>query len=312
MKKILAVTMLVMILLGTVLTNASGETITINGVKYMLSDVESFTDISMIEKQAQNLYKALSGFPKVKSYVYLVNSSRTVDLKKDVTAVPGIYPAIQKYFSKSTTEYLHLDSLEQYADFYYASDHHWNYRGSYTGYCDIIRINKKKKEPVLEPKETVTFPVKFNGSMNSRGGDSSGDQFVVYRFDYPKMKIEVNGVRQASYGNQETYFAGKIMKQQKFNHYSKFYGGDYGLIHFETDRTDRGSLVLFSNSFSNAINLLLASHFHHLWVIDFRYFLPEQNKAFHLSDILAQKDVKVLILGDGQYCTQNKPYQKLR
>lgn len=312
MKKILAVTMLVMILLGTVFTNASGETITINGVKYMLSDVESFTDISMIEKQAQNLYKALSGFPKVKSYVYLVNSSRTVDLKKDVTAVPGIYPAIQKYFSKSTTEYLHLDSLEQYADFYYASDHHWNYRGSYTGYCDIIRMLFGKKEPVLEPKETVTFPVKFNGSMNSRGGDSSGDQFVVYRFDYPKMKIEVNGVRQASYGNQETYFAGKIMKQQKFNHYSKFYGGDYGLIHFETDRTDRGSLVLFSNSFSNAINLLLASHFHHLWVIDFRYFLPEQNKAFHLSDILAQKDVKVLILGDGQYFTQNKPYQKLR
>ena len=312
MKKILAVTVLVMILLGTVFTNASCETITINGVKYMLSDVESFTDIPMIEKQAQNLYKALSGFPKVKSYVYLINSSRTVDLKKDVTAVPGIYPAIQKYFSKSATEYLHLDSLEQYADFYYASDHHWNYLGSYTGYCDIIRMLFGKKEPVLEPKETVTFPVKFNGSMNSRGGDSSGDQFVVYRFDYPKMKIEVNGVRQASYGNQETYFAGKIMKQQKFYHYAKFYGGDYGLIHFETERTDRGSLVLFSNSFSNPINLLLASHFHHLWVIDFRYFLPEQNKAFHLADILAQKDVKVLVLGDGQYFTQNKPYQKLR
>ena len=101
MKKILAVTVLVMILLGTVFTNASGETITINGVKYMLSDVESFTDIPMIEKQAQNLYKALSGFPKVKSYVYLVNSSRTVDLKKDVTAVPAFIRPFRNTFQRA-------------------------------------------------------------------------------------------------------------------------------------------------------------------------------------------------------------------
>ena len=312
MKKILVITVLVVILLSAVYTHASCDTITINGINYVLSSVENYKDIPMIENQAKNLYDALSDYPEVRTYVYLVNSSRTVDLNKDVSAVPDVYKAIEEYFSESTTDYLRLDSLEQYAEYFYSTDHHWNYQGSYAGYCQIVRMLLGEEEPVLQPLETVVFPVRFNGSMNSsQGSGSSAEQFTVYRFDYPDMTISVNGVRQASYGNQEIYFAGKYSKQPKFNHYSKFYGGDYGLIHFETERTDRGNLVLFSNSFSNAINLLLASHFHHLWVIDFRYFLPEQNNSFHLPEILAQGDVQVLMLGDGLYFTQNNPYQKL-
>ena len=312
MKKNLFIIVGMMIMLSIVSSVAFSETITINGLEYKISKPENYTDLPMVEQQAKNLYETLEDYPDVRSYVYLVNSSRTVNLKEDVTAVPPVYQAIQKYFTKSTTDYLHLDSLEQYAEYYYTTDHHWNYQGSYAGYCQIIRMLLGEDEPVLEPEETITFPVKFNGSLNNKqGADNSKEQFTAYRFSYPKMKIVINGVRQASYGNQDLYFAGKYTRMEKVNHYAKFYGGDYGMVHIETDQTDSGTLVMFSNSFSNAINLLLASHFHHLWIVDFRYYLAGLDPDFHLKDILAEDNVQVLVLGDGVFFTQNNPYQKL-
>lgn len=289
------------------------NTVTINGTVYKLSNPDNFTDLSMVELQAKNLYEALADHPEVPTYVYLINSSRTVNVREDVTAVPVVYKAIEKYFTKSTTDYLHLDSLEQYAEYFYTTDHHWNYKGSYAGYCQIVRMLLGEDEPVLEPVETVTFPVRFNGSMNKnlRLQDSK-ELFTVYRFEYPEMKIEVNGLPKAAIGGQETYFAGRYSTNALFNHYGKFYGGDNELVHIETERTDRGNLILFSNSFSNAIVQLLASHFHHLWVVDLRYFEPVMKKNFHFSEILEEGNVQVMLLGDGVFFTQKNPYQKLR
>ena len=59
------------------------------------------------------------------------------------------------------TDYLRIGSLEEYGRYFYTTDHHWNYRGSYAGYCQIVRMLLGEDEPVIEPAETVTFPVKF-------------------------------------------------------------------------------------------------------------------------------------------------------
>ena len=294
-------------------TGSAANSVIINGLEYKLSNPKNYMNLKMVEAQAKSLDQALADHPEVPTYVYLINSSRTVNVKEDVTAVPAVYEAIEKYFTKSTKDYLHLDSLEQYAEYFYTTDHHWNYKGSYAGYCQVVRMLLGEDEPVMEPVETVTFPVKFNGSMNKnlRLKDSQED-FTVYRFDYPEMKIEVNGLPRAALGSQEAYFAGKYSTNPLFNHYGKFYGGDNELVHIETDRTDRGNLIMFSNSFANAILPLLASHYHHLWMVDFRYFEPAMKKNINFMEILEEGNVQVLIMGDGVYFTLRNPYQKLR
>ena len=313
MKKILSLATAVMMLIGMISTAAAYDSVEINGMEYRLSTTDNYTDLSKVEQQAKFLYDALEDHPEVRTYVYLINSSRTVNVKDNISAVPVVYEAIEKYFSKSTTDYLHLDSLERYAEYYYTTDHHWNYKGSYAGYCQIIRMLLGPDEPLMEPVEEVTFPVKFNGSINrDLKVQDSKELFTVYRFDYPEMKIVINGVPKASYGNQQVYFDGKYSRLEKINHYAKFYGGDTGIVHIQTDRTDRGTLVVFSNSFSNPITQLLASHYHDLWVIDFRYYLAGQDKDFSFSEILNSGDVQVLLLGDGVFFSQANPYHKLR
>lgn len=312
-KKILLMAAVVMMLIGIIHTAAAYDSVEINGKEYRLSTTDNFTDLSKVEQQAKYLYDALADHPEVRTYVYLINSSRTVNVREDISAVPVVYEAIEKYFSKSTTDYLHLDSLEQYAEYYYTTDHHWNYKGSYAGYRQIIRMLLGEDEPLMEPVEEVTFPVKFNGSINRHLKlQDSKELFTVYRFDYPEMKIVINGVPKASYGNQQLYFDGKYSRLEMINHYAKFYGGDTGIVHIETDRTDRGTLVVFSNSFSNPITQLLASHYHDLWVIDFRYYLAGQDKDFDFSKILEEGNVQVLLLGDGVFFSQTNPYHKLR
>ena len=140
-----------MMLIGMISTAAAYDSVEINGMEYRLSTTDNYTDLSKVEQQAKFLYDALEDHPEVRTYVYLINSSRTVNVKDNISAVPVVYEAIEKYFSKSTTDYLHLDSLERYAEYYYTTDHHWNYKGSYAGYCQIIRMLLGPDEPLIEP-----------------------------------------------------------------------------------------------------------------------------------------------------------------
>ena len=314
-KRILSGIMIVFCLVSFCLTGSGTvyyASVVINGVRYKLGNPTQYYHPRNVEKQAKILYEALADQPQVSTYVYFVNSSRSVDVVRDVSAFPPAYELIQQYFTRSVTDYLHLDSQEQYARYFYTTDHHWNYEGSYTGYCQMIRMMLGEDEPLLEPQETVTFPVKFNGSINQQSGrQDSQENFTVYRFDYPEMKVEVNGRPKASYGNQETYLAGKYSRMPLANHYANFYGGDIGQLHLETDRTDRGNLLVFSNSFSNAVAMLLASHFHNTWVIDPRHYKTSMKKPFSISNSVQEWDIdRILLLGDAHYFAQSNVYQK--
>lgn len=304
---------LLLLCLTVVLTGAAAtsyRSVEIGGMTYLLEDPARYNAPKVVAHQADTLYKALRNHPEVKTYVYLVNSSRTVDVLKDVTAEPKLYRDIRASYSESVTDYLRINSLEEYGQYFYTTDHHWNYRGSYAGYCQIVHMLLGEKEPVIEPVETVTFPVKFNGSLNKNSHkNDSREDFTVYRFNYPEMKIDVGGKPRDRYGNQDAYFSGRYSTASYVNHYNSFYGGEVDVLHVETERADRGNLIVFSNSQSDALNLLLASHFHHTWIVDLRHYRGGSG-FFPLSRMVEQWDLdQVLILGDGLYFTQGCTYQ---
>ncbi len=291
-------------------SDISYRSVEIGGMTYLIEDPSRFYQPRYIAKQAESLYQGLKDHPEIKTYVYLVNSSRTVDILGDVTGEPKMFGDIRSCFSESETDYLRFASLEDYGQYFYTTDHHWNYRGSYAGYCQIVRMLLGEDEPVLEPAETVTFPVKFNGSLNKNTHRSdSKEDFTVYRFDYPKMKLEIDGKPRSSYGNQEAYFSGRFSLSALANHYNNFYGGEVGVLHADTGRKDRGNLLVFSNSMSDALNLLLASHFSQTWIVDIKHYRGG-NGFFHISEMADEWGIdQVLILGDGYYFAQEYRYQ---
>lgn len=278
---------------------------------YLIEDYQIYFLPDKAITQAKSFNKVLSAFPDVETYVYLANSSRSVDFD-NLGVVPPLYELIQEYYPNSKTEMLPMDSFEDYCCYYYKTDHHWNYQGSYLGYQQIIRMLLGEDEPLMQPIETVEFPVCFNGSLNKLiSRENSDENFTVYRFDFPEMTVRINGKRKNSYGKQDAYFDGKYSKKNKLtNHYGEFYGGDQGLVQFTTGDESKENILVFAGSFSNAINMLIASHFNNTYFVDMRHYREDMEERFNLTQSIKKWNItKVLLLGDGYFFKWGTTYR---
>ena len=180
-----------------------------------------------------------------------------------------------------------------------------------TGGTDSLRMLLGEGEPLLEPVETVEFPVMFNGSYNKDMNVQTSDEpFTVYRFDYPQMSVKVNEKWQKAYGRQTEYFAGRYSGKALTNHYMSFYGGDMALVSFNTNQPEKENIIVFSNSFSNAVDMLIASHFNRTYFVDQRHYARDMERDFSLSRAIKEWNIsKVLLLGDGSFFSLDAAYR---
>ena len=236
-------------------------------------------------------------------YVYLVNSSKSIDFD-DPGKEPPLWTLLRECYPDSKMDCLEIGSIGEFCNYFYKTDHHWNYKGAYEGYREIIRLLLGEDEPLLEPAETVEFPFTFNGSFNKRLGRTDCDElFTVYRFEYPEMKIWLNRGRRNAIGKAQAYFAGKISSRNDLtNHYGEFYGGNIGLVQMCTDRPEKENVMIFSNSYECAVNMLVASHFNNTLVVDKREFEDELGGIVTVDDLIRQYGVtKILLMGDATF-----------
>lgn len=247
-----------------------------------------------------NTYIPLDG--SVKKYIYFIESPRCVNMAADLSGENEIYRKILDEYESTATDSLALDHYSQYLDWFYVTDHHWNHKGSYQAYCDIIDMMFGPEEEKLVPIEEVEFEdIPFNGSFHSMlNYYHSPENFKVYRFpEYVPYKVTVNGSPAKTYGNYDRYFAGKYQRMTVYNHYNAFYGGDRSELILETNRPEKKTLLMFSNSYSDAIKLLLLQHYDAIYAIDPRFYELEMGKKFNAKKYIQKHEIDdVLILGD--------------
>ncbi|MBP5463397.1 MAG: winged helix DNA-binding domain-containing protein, partial [Lachnospiraceae bacterium] len=82
-------------------------------------------------------------------YVYLINSSRSVNLD-DPQAETTLWKLLQECYPDCTLDCLKIDSVDAYCNYFYQTEHHWNYKGSYEGYKAIIRMMLGEDEPLMQ------------------------------------------------------------------------------------------------------------------------------------------------------------------
>ena len=253
--------------------------------------------------QQYNTYIPLDG--TVKKYVYFIESPRCVNMASDLSGENEIYVKIRDEFETTATDTLALDHYTDYTNWFYMTDHHWNHKGSYQAYCDIIDMMFGPEEEKIVPIEEVVFEdIPFNGSFHSKLGYSrSTEPFAVYRFpDFVPYKVTVNGSPAKTYGSWDRYFSGKYQRATVYNHYNGFYGGDRSELILRTDRPEKKTLLMFSNSYSDALKLLLLQHYDAIYAIDPRFYENEMGKKFNAQKYIEQHEIDdVLILGDVQF-----------
>jgi len=248
------------------------------------------------EKDINKLTKTVQKYAPI--YYYILNDSNNFNFSSN----EQIYD-FSKYLDGVPHTQLHFNTYNDYKKYFYKTDHHWNYYGSYEGYKAIINMLFDGKEEPLKPEKLVDFNVEFRGSM-SRDTQiyNFKDDFKGYKFnfddhnEYLDKKIDI-------YGGQENYFDGKIENDLLTGHYGKFYGDDRGEIIFDYyDNKDRENLLIMATSYSNPINNLIASHFHKTYVVDLRHYENANGEKFNYKEYIRENNIdKVLIIGNYTY-----------
>ncbi len=233
--------------------------------------------------------------------LYFIQNSRSVDFDRpghgdnicnrilSAFEGAGLTPAACGEFS--------LTDYGDYCKWFYQTDHHWNNRGSYRGYREIVEL-MGKGEPLPVGAE-IAFPFVFNGSYARQTNRLCADEpFRVYSFDLPKYTVTMNGKR-GKYGRMDAYLKGRYEAEPLTNHYANCYGGEYGEIVYDFGTEGKGTLLMIASSYSNPINALIASHFDRTVVVDPRYWEFWAEKPFDPAETASVCGADtILLLGD--------------
>ncbi len=263
-------------------------------------------------------------------YVYYIEGD--IDIRYDTKKITGIYEFLKDNLSLAQNHIacFKVRNFEEYKRDFNKTDHHWQYIGSYKGYKEVFHLLNLDKEG-----ETLNKPITPNSSYGVSDDcppklvegykpvlisrlyhdskcrvtgtpDMFYDKFYVYAFDYVPMKIIINGEK-GEYGKQEEFLKNKDIALEYNLKYGLFYGGDEGEIIFDTGRKNRPSILIFGNSFDNAILKLIAGHFNKTYSIDLRHYEKTMGKPFLIDEYMKTHIIdKVLFIGNQDILKQKE------
>lgn len=201
--------------------------------------------------------------------------------------------------------YINMNNVyreKSYKEYYTKTDHHYSFEGAYTAYLELIKKMQqdgKLSESHLEDKwEVVTLPNPFVGSRNKQ----------IYNLYPTKDKIQL-GIQQ----NQtpyEKYTNGKPDPKFYFYNtdsskgvsYGAYMGGDLAETVIKTNKKELPNVLIFGDSFTNALEPLLYIHFNETRILDLRHY-----KQMSLYDYIEKykPDVVIMVRDDLSYESLN-------
>lgn len=191
-----------------------------------------------------------------------------------------------------------VDSFRDFAEYFYQTDHHWNHIGSYKGYVQLCR-DMGLSDP-LEKGEEFLVANRLTGSKRSLVNytDAFSESMYAYHFDFPSMEITVNGEAVEDYGQQNQDAQAAYASRAPMT-YSRYYGADMGEVIFTTADEEKENILVFGDSYDNAILKLLATHFHKTCSVDLRYYEHYMGKPFDFSAYVSEHEIdRVLFIGN--------------
>lgn len=224
-------------------------------------------------------------------YVYYIDTDANYNFENDYkTDDFSIIKNNVRLNSNNIAEFT-IDSFDEYKEYFYKTDHHWNYKGSYKAFTDIAEL--MDLDTIPDNSNEVCLKGYFDGSKLKSIAhiDIVKDNVCVYDFDFPDFDIYVSKELVDDYGTPI-----EKLKDQNELTYGSIYGFDYDeIIFINKDSNNNKKLLIYSNSYSNAINKLLASNYKETYVIDGRHYNSKNN----MIDYIKENEIDdVLILGN--------------
>ena len=209
-------------------------------------------------------------------------------------------------------DYLNMDAVYESQgrprEYYTVTDHHFSFAGAFAAYSAIMeRINAASalNAPVLTENDItgLTLPNPFSGSRNRELlnlFETSDKQTVGILNDPIPYKRRDNGA--------ETNSPMLILPATDTETvtYSVFMGADFAETVVQTDRPELPKILVYGDSFTNALETLLYASFDEMRVLDLRHY-TEKTLRGYIADyrpdmVICVRDCSVYLeeTGNGQ------------
>ncbi len=262
----------------------------------------NFAGISAnLDEKIENINNVVSNLKNIDFYLYYIEKDTDIDFTDNSKL--NAYEYLQENLnSKIVSNKLSINNFNEYANYFYKTDHHWNYKGSYKAYSEIMSILSNDKP--IKYDEEICLNSTMSGSKASQIGGTLfyKEQFCAYTFNLPEHDIYSNNIKVENYGNYKNL----IQNNPPTISYADYYGWDAGLLEFDYHNSSKENLLIIGESYDNAINELLASHYNHTYNVDLRNYLSETGEKFDIYKFIKEKNIsKVLLIGSIDYYASN-------
>ena len=203
--------------------------------------------------------------------------------------------AVKNALSSSLTYVDLRDALSAHKEeyIYYKSDHHWTSLGAKYAFEELAKqlITEDMTEDFggADPTQYLkryTVTEDFSGTMASTSGDFSVKDSIdiyVYEMDEFQYVVEYTDEQRKS----ATVFNSAALEQK--NKYEVFLGGNHPQINIKTTNLNKRSLLIFKDSYANALIPFLLPYYQNITIVDPRYYSDDMEKLIsdaQITDVL--------------------------
>lgn len=237
-------------------------------------------------------------------YMYYIEGDSDIDFTNNQITHSLSDTAREIFQNVGAFDSFTFESREEFQEKMYRSDHHWNHIGQIEGYGDVIRLLLGEDEALRNITPRLIPDIRYTGSKGRSIADFSiWDDFYVGELDLPPYEVIIGGVEEKYaqyYGKIKKYLEGSYIRNSEANHYGECFGQDTGLITYDFHSPDKKNLLMIVDSYSNPINVWIASHFNRTYIVDLRHYKDYIGVDFSISEFAFSKDIhKILIMGSG-------------
>ena len=150
---------------------------------------------------------------------------------------------------------------------FYRTDHHWTSLGAYYAFEEIAPYLD------IDPGDfslytTYTVSNTFEGTLSSKSGSHKVKDTV--QLIVPNTPIEYY----VTYDGDQSGICSMYHREalDAKDHYTVFFGGNYGRVDITTTADTGRTLLVFKDSYANCFMQFLYPHFDHITMIDPRYY----------------------------------------
>lgn len=248
----------------------------------------------IISKIENNLFLYNDINKLVDAYYFYIPAGQGYDFEKESNEVDIEY-YFDKYFDSNYT-YFEFDvfNYDDYRKYFHKTDHHWNQEGAYKAYSEIIKVFAGEEPKEITLKKTF-LDTNFYGTFARRiKYFDIKEPFSISYVDVGDYSLKFNGEEEEMY-RENPYLIGDYMTYEYFNHYSHLTGSDEKLKVYDFNDASKENILIFSNSYGNSVNPLIASHFNKTHVMDFRYI----DELINIKDYIEENNItKLLVIVD--------------